>query len=128
MISMSSSLVCIMKTLNYFLGLEVTKCNDCSFLSEAENAYYLLSRAGLTDSRITSRPLETNVKLLSMDVLASVRCYSLQAASRQSLCLVLFTYLLIHLLSFELTLMLIGLVIPLIIDPPLDIVSYLELL
>jgi hypothetical protein len=54
-------------TLSYFLGLEVTSSIDGYYLSQAKYAYDLLSRAGLTDSKTTSNPLETNVKLLAMD-------------------------------------------------------------
>jgi hypothetical protein len=54
-------------TLSYFLGLEVTSSNDGYYLSQAKYAFSLLSRVGLTDSKIASNPLETNVKLLAMD-------------------------------------------------------------
>jgi hypothetical protein len=54
-------------TLSYFLGLEVTSSTDGYYLSQAKYASDLLSRAGLTDSKTTSNPLETNVKLLATD-------------------------------------------------------------
>jgi hypothetical protein len=54
-------------TLSYFLGLEVTSSTDGYYLSQAKYASDLLSRAGLTDSKTTSSPLETNVKLLATD-------------------------------------------------------------
>ncbi|XP_059455229.1 uncharacterized mitochondrial protein AtMg00810-like [Corylus avellana] len=54
-------------TLSYFLGLEVTSSNDSYYLSQAKYVSDLLSRAGLTDSKTASNPLETNVKLLTTD-------------------------------------------------------------
>jgi hypothetical protein len=54
-------------TLSYFLGLEVTSSTDGYYLSQAKYASDLLSRVGLTDSKTTSSPLETNVKLLATD-------------------------------------------------------------
>jgi hypothetical protein len=54
-------------TLSYFLGLEVTSSTDGYYLSQAKYASDLLSRAGLTDSKTTSSPLEINVKLLATD-------------------------------------------------------------
>jgi hypothetical protein len=56
-----------LETLNYFLGLEVTLNNDGYYLFQAKHASDLLSRAGLTNSKTTSGPLETNVKLLAID-------------------------------------------------------------
>jgi hypothetical protein len=53
-------------TLSYFVGLKVTSSTD-GYLSQAKYAYDLLSRAGLTNSKTTSSPFETNVKLLATD-------------------------------------------------------------
>jgi hypothetical protein len=53
--------------LSYFLGLEVTLSTDDYYLSQAKYASDLLSRAGLTGSKTTSSPFETNVKLLATD-------------------------------------------------------------
>ncbi|KAJ4725234.1 Reverse transcriptase, RNA-dependent DNA polymerase [Melia azedarach] len=53
--------------LNYFLGLEVLSDVDGYYLSQAKYASDLLTRAGLTDSKVTSTPLEPNAKLTSLD-------------------------------------------------------------
>ena len=53
--------------LNYFLGLEVTSGSDGYYLSQAKYASDLLSKAGLTDSKTCTSPLEPNVKLLATD-------------------------------------------------------------
>uniref|UniRef100_A0A2N9FRX8 Reverse transcriptase Ty1/copia-type domain-containing protein n=1 Tax=Fagus sylvatica TaxID=28930 RepID=A0A2N9FRX8_FAGSY len=55
-------------TLSYFLGLEVTSSSDGYYLSQAKYASNLLSKAGLTDSKTVSTPLELNVKLNPTDV------------------------------------------------------------
>lgn len=49
--------------LNYFLGLEVSSHSDGYTLSQAKYASDLLSRAGITDTKTVSTPLEPNVKL-----------------------------------------------------------------
>uniref|UniRef100_A0A2N9G4E2 Integrase catalytic domain-containing protein n=1 Tax=Fagus sylvatica TaxID=28930 RepID=A0A2N9G4E2_FAGSY len=54
-------------TLSYFLGLEVTSSYDGYYLSQAKYASDLLSKAGLTDSKTVSTPLELNVKLNTTD-------------------------------------------------------------
>uniref|UniRef100_A0A2N9G329 Uncharacterized protein n=1 Tax=Fagus sylvatica TaxID=28930 RepID=A0A2N9G329_FAGSY len=54
-------------TLNYFLGLEVTSSSDGYYLSQAKYASDLLTKAGLTDSKTVSTPLELNVKLNTTD-------------------------------------------------------------
>jgi hypothetical protein len=54
-------------TLSYFLGLEITSSSDGYYLSQAKYAFDLLSKAGLTDSKIVSTPLELNVKLNTTD-------------------------------------------------------------
>jgi hypothetical protein len=54
-------------TLSYFLGLEVTSFSDGYYLSQAKYASDLLSKAGLTDSKTVSTPLELNVKLNTTD-------------------------------------------------------------
>ena len=54
-------------TLKYFLGLEVTSSESGIFLSQAKYASDLLSRAGITDSRTESTPLEPNARFTPMD-------------------------------------------------------------
>jgi hypothetical protein len=54
-------------TLSYFLGLEVTSSFDGYYLSQAKYASDLLSKAGLTDSKTVSTPLEFNVKFNATD-------------------------------------------------------------
>uniref|UniRef100_A0A2N9IJC8 Integrase catalytic domain-containing protein n=1 Tax=Fagus sylvatica TaxID=28930 RepID=A0A2N9IJC8_FAGSY len=54
-------------TLSYFLGFEVTSSSDGYYLSQAKYASDLLSKAGLTDSKTVSTPLELNVKLNTTD-------------------------------------------------------------
>ena len=49
-------------SLSYFLGLEVTYNSMLYSLSEAKCASDLLSRVGMTDNKVTSTPLEVNVK------------------------------------------------------------------
>ncbi|GKV01615.1 hypothetical protein SLEP1_g14160 [Rubroshorea leprosula] len=63
--------------LSYFLGLEVTFSDDGYFLSQTKYASDLISKAGLTNSKIASTPLEPNVQLTSMDgsPLADPTCY-----------------------------------------------------
>lgn len=53
--------------LNYFLGLEVTSNSKGYFLSQAKYASDLVSRAGLTDNKIASSPLEVNAKFSLTD-------------------------------------------------------------
>ena len=54
-------------TLNYFLGHQVTSSSDGYYLSQAKYASDLLSKAGLTDSKTVSTPLELNFKLNPTD-------------------------------------------------------------
>jgi hypothetical protein len=54
-------------TLSYFLGLEITSSSDGYYLSQAKYASDLLSKAGHTDSKTVSTPLELNVKLNTTD-------------------------------------------------------------
>uniref|UniRef100_A0A2N9J750 Reverse transcriptase Ty1/copia-type domain-containing protein n=1 Tax=Fagus sylvatica TaxID=28930 RepID=A0A2N9J750_FAGSY len=54
-------------TLSYFLGLEVTSSSDGYYFSQAKYASDLLSKAGLTDSKTVSTPLEFNIKLNAID-------------------------------------------------------------
>uniref|UniRef100_A0A2N9J418 Integrase catalytic domain-containing protein n=1 Tax=Fagus sylvatica TaxID=28930 RepID=A0A2N9J418_FAGSY len=54
-------------TLSYVLGLEVTFSSDSYYLSQAKYAFDLLSKAGFTDSKTVSTPLEFNVKLNTTD-------------------------------------------------------------
>jgi len=53
--------------LNYFLGLEVTSDSDGYYLFQAKYTSDLLSKAGLTDSKTCTSPLESNVRLLATD-------------------------------------------------------------
>ncbi|XP_057962222.1 uncharacterized mitochondrial protein AtMg00810-like [Malania oleifera] len=54
-------------SLRYFLGLEVSPNSDGYSLTQAKHASDLLTRAGLTDCKITDSPLEPNIKLRSTD-------------------------------------------------------------
>ena len=54
-------------TLSYFLGLEVTSSSDGYYLSQAKYAFDLLSKAGITDNKTVSTPLEFNAKFTSLD-------------------------------------------------------------
>ncbi|XP_065623821.1 secreted RxLR effector protein 161-like [Quercus suber] len=54
-------------TLSYFLGLEVTSSSDGYYLSQAKYASDLLSKAGITDNKTVSTPLEYNAKLTPLD-------------------------------------------------------------
>ena len=54
-------------TLCYFLGLEVTSSFDGYYLFQAKYASDLLSKAGITNSKTASSPLELNVKLNATD-------------------------------------------------------------
>ncbi|XP_050938632.1 uncharacterized mitochondrial protein AtMg00810-like [Cucumis melo] len=54
-------------SLNYFLGLEVSRRSDEYFLSQAKYASGLLVRSGITDSNTTSTPLDPNVHLTPYD-------------------------------------------------------------
>ena len=54
-------------TLSYFLGLEVTSSSDRYYLSQAKYASDILSKAGITDNKTVSTPLEYNAKLTPLD-------------------------------------------------------------
>ena len=54
-------------TFSYFLKLEVTSSSDGYYLSQAKYASDLLSKAGITDNKIVSTPLEYNAKLTPLD-------------------------------------------------------------
>ena len=54
-------------TLSYFLGLKVTSSSDGYYLSQAKYAFDLLSKAGITDNKTISTPLEYNAKLTPLD-------------------------------------------------------------
>ena len=49
--------------LNYFLGLEITHFTDDLYITRAKYAFKLLSRAGLTNSKIVDTPVKLNVHL-----------------------------------------------------------------
>ena len=49
-------------TFSYFLGLEVTSSFDGYYLSQAKYASDLLSKAGITDNKTVSTPLEYNAR------------------------------------------------------------------
>ena len=53
--------------LNYFLGLEVTSNSKEYSLSQAKYASHLISRAGLTNNKIASSPVEVNAKFSPTD-------------------------------------------------------------
>jgi hypothetical protein len=53
--------------LSYFLGLEVSQSSEGYYLSQAKYASDLLSRAGVTDNKTESTPLEINCKLAPLD-------------------------------------------------------------
>ena len=50
-------------TLSYFLGLEINSSSDEYYISQAKFASDLLSKAGITDNKTISAPLEYNVML-----------------------------------------------------------------
>ena len=54
-------------TLNYFLGLEVTSSSDGYYLSQAKYTSDLLSKAGITNNKTVSTPLEYNAKFTCLD-------------------------------------------------------------
>ena len=49
--------------LSYFFGLEITHSTDGLYITQAKYASELLSRAGLTDSKIVDTPVEFNEHL-----------------------------------------------------------------
>jgi hypothetical protein len=53
--------------LSYFLDLEVSSDSIGYYLSQAKYAFDLLSRAGLTDIKVVSTPLEINAHLTPLD-------------------------------------------------------------
>ena len=53
--------------LSYFLGLEVSKSSSGYSLTQTKYASDILSRAGITDSKVATTPTETNLKLLPGD-------------------------------------------------------------
>lgn len=53
--------------LRYFLGLEISDSADGIYLSQAKYASDLISRAGMTDSKTASTPLEGNCHLTPLD-------------------------------------------------------------
>lgn len=52
---------------SYFLGIEISKDSSGCYLSQAKYAFDLLARAGLTDSKTASTPLEPNTRLTPLD-------------------------------------------------------------
>ena len=54
-------------TLSYFLGLVVTSSSNGYYLSKAKYASDLLSKAGITNNKTVSTPLEFNAKLTPLD-------------------------------------------------------------
>ncbi|KAK3011099.1 hypothetical protein RJ639_010593 [Escallonia herrerae] len=54
-------------TLSYFLGLEVSTATDGYYLSQAKYDSNLLSRAGLTNSKTASTPLEPNLRFIPLN-------------------------------------------------------------
>ncbi|GKV40278.1 hypothetical protein SLEP1_g47945 [Rubroshorea leprosula] len=63
--------------LSYFLGLEVTSCDDGYLFSQVKYAFDLVSKAELNDGKSVFTPLEPNVKLTPMDgsPLSDPTCY-----------------------------------------------------
>jgi hypothetical protein len=53
--------------LSYFLGLEVSSDSISYYLSQTKYASDLLSRVGLTDTKVVSTPLEINARLSPLD-------------------------------------------------------------
>ena len=53
--------------LSYFLGLEVSSDSTGYYLSQANYASDLLSRAGLTDTKVVSIPLKMNARLTPLN-------------------------------------------------------------
>jgi hypothetical protein len=53
--------------LSYFLGLKVFSDSTGYYLFQAKYAFDLLSRAGLTDIKVVSTPLEMNARLTSLN-------------------------------------------------------------
>ena len=53
--------------LNYFLGQEVSSSADGYYLTQAKYTSDLISRAGITDSKIVDTPIEYNCRLNSHD-------------------------------------------------------------
>ena len=53
--------------LHYFLGVEVTRCLDGFFLCQHKYALELLERAGMTNCKPASTPVDTKGKVSSMD-------------------------------------------------------------
>ena len=64
---MPSDLPSLVSILSYFLGLEVTSSSDGYYLSLAKYASDFLSKAGITDNKTISTPLEYNAKLTPLD-------------------------------------------------------------
>ena len=54
-------------TLSYFLRLKVTSSSDGYYLSQAKYVSDLLFKAGITDNKTVSTPLEYNAKLTPLD-------------------------------------------------------------
>ena len=53
--------------LSYFLGLEVSSSSDGYYLTQAKYISNLISRAGITDSKIVDTPIEYNNHLNTHD-------------------------------------------------------------
>uniref|UniRef100_A0A2N9FUY7 Reverse transcriptase Ty1/copia-type domain-containing protein n=2 Tax=Fagus sylvatica TaxID=28930 RepID=A0A2N9FUY7_FAGSY len=53
--------------LSYFLGLEVSSSSDGCYLTQAKYTSDLISRAGITDSKIVDTPIEYNNRLNTHD-------------------------------------------------------------
>lgn len=47
-----------LRSLNYFLRLEVSSDDDCYYLSQADYASYFLSRSGLMDTVVSQLSLK----------------------------------------------------------------------
>ena len=53
--------------LSYFLGLEVSSSSDGYYLTQAKYTSDLISRAGITDSKIVDTPIKYNNRLNTHD-------------------------------------------------------------
>ena len=53
--------------LSYFLGLEVSSSSDGYYLTQVKYISDLISRAGITDSKIVDKPIEYNNRLNTHD-------------------------------------------------------------
>jgi len=53
--------------LHHFLGMHVQHCGDGLLLSQRQYMFYILDRAGMTDCKPCSTPVDTNPKVEAAD-------------------------------------------------------------